>query len=218
MTAFDSLKRHLHSMLTAVLLGSLALVGCLVVASAPASAESLITRDTPGYQQLTQEISSLQSKGQSLSASQSQRLDDLQRLEVAIANSNDRATVSNGSTHNLGLFARYKKEPADQQASFYVLAPGHESDDDYEVVALYVPAEVALAWDGAAAPAAAPSPRLVRVLPGEQLAVTDPATDALAYQLNLPAFAVDSQNPEVAALPSFNQEQLDSELETAPVD
>ena len=218
MTALASIKRHVQRLITAALLGLLALVGFVGVAPTPAAAESMITRETPGYQQLSQEISALQSKGQALSSSQAQRLDDLQQLELAIADSNDRATVSNGSTHNLGLFARYKKEPADQPASFYVLAPGHDSDDDYEVIALYVPAQVGLAWEGAAAPAPASSPRLLRVLPGEQLAVSDPATDALAYQLNLPAFAIDTQNAEVAALPSFNQEQLDAELETAPVD
>jgi hypothetical protein len=136
--------------------------------------------------------------------------------------SGDRSQINNASTHNVGVFARYKKDLPSQPASFYVLGPGHETDDDFEIVGLYVPANVRLAWgesDGAAATAA---PRVAHVLEGEQLAVADlvddSQPDAVAYQLSLPASAVDTTLASVDALPSFSQAQLDLELETAPLD
>lgn len=151
-----------------------------------------------------------------------QRLAELQQLEQAIAASDDRAQLSNQTTHNLGVFARYKKDPSDAAASFYVLAPGHDTDDDYELVGLLIPPQVALRWADSGLAAAASSPRVLRILEGEQLALTDVAaeegSDAVAYQLSLPAYSVENALASIAELPGLNQSQLDQELETAPLD
>ena len=222
MTGFFHFTRHLHRRVIALLIGLITLFGWWITPADPAFAESLITRETADYQQLSQEISALQAKSMALNANQAQRLGDLQLLEAAIADSNDRATLTNGTSHNLGLFARSKKVASDQPASFYVLAPGHASDDDFEVVALYLPAQVSLDWEGSSSQVAATSPRLVRVLSGEELEVSEPdgAFDRsdVAYRLNLPAFAVESQISALASVPSLTQQQLDEEPETAPVD
>lgn len=151
-----------------------------------------------------------------------QRQADLEQLSAAIAASDDRAQLSNASSHNIGVFARYKKDPVDAAASFYVLAPGHETDDDYELLALLVPPQVAVNWSESGAVAAAATPRLLRILEGVQLSLSDPASaapdGAVTYQLNLPAFSVDTSLAGVTDVPGFSQSQLDLELETAPLD
>jgi hypothetical protein len=151
-----------------------------------------------------------------------QRLAELQQLQEAVAASDDRAQITNGTTHNLGVFARYKKEPIGSPASFYVLGPGHQTDDDYELVALLVPPEVSLTWGEAEQLDGAPGPRLARILEGEQLEITDPAA-ALpeagnGYRLSLPAFTVNNTLDLVAEVPSLSQLDLDQAIETAPLD
>lgn len=149
------------------------------------------------------------------------RLAELQQLQEAVAASSDRAQISNGTSHNLGVFARYKKEPIDSPASFYVLSPGHQTDDDYELVALLVPPQVSINWGEAEQLDAAPEPRLARILEGEHLAITDPATalsEASGYQLSLPMFTVNSTLDLVAEVPSLSQLDLDQAVETAPLD
>lgn len=151
-----------------------------------------------------------------------QRLADLQALQSAVASSGDRAQLSNASSHSLGVFARYKKEPADTPASFYVLGPGHDTDDDYELVGLLVPPQVALNWGEAGHLDAAPSARVARILEGQQLQLSDPAEPAAdgaaAYQLSLPVFRVDSRLAGVAEVPALSQQELDLAPETAPLD
>jgi hypothetical protein len=214
-------KRLVQRCLVALLVGFMTLFGWSWLPVDPVLAESMITRETAGYQQLSLEISALQAKGSSLSSSQLHRLSDLQALEAAIVDSNDRASISNATQHNLGIFARSKKESADQPASFYVLGPDHESDDDFEVVALYLPPQVSLEWQDSSTASAASS-RLVRVLSGEDLEVSEQSADAnsdvVVYRLSLPAFSVDTRNSDVAELPGFTQQQLDAQSETAPVD
>jgi hypothetical protein len=138
------------------------------------------------------------------------RLAELQQLQEAVAASSDRAQISNGTSHNLGVFARYKKEPIGSPASFYVL------------VALLVPPQVSLQWGEAEQLDGAPRPRLARILEGEQLEITDPATalpeGSSGYQLNLPAFTVNNSLDLVAEVPSLSQLDLDQAIETAPLD
>jgi len=215
-------QRLVRQACTAMLCTALGLLCWLSPGVPAAQADALNTVDTPEYQQLTSELSGLQAKGTSLTAAQSQRLADLQQLEAAIAGANDRATISNASTHNLGIFARYKKEPAEQPASFYVLGPGHQSDDDYEVLALYVPPQIDLSWGEQAGQSGVSSPRVVRVLPGEELEVAEgteaPEAQFTTYELSLPAFALETQDAQLASIPRLSQDDLDAQAETAPVD
>lgn len=151
-----------------------------------------------------------------------QRRADLEQLSQAVAASDDRAQLSNASSHSVGVFARYKKEPADAPASFYVLAPGHETDDDYDLIALLVPPQVSVGWGDQGSVAAASTPRVLRILEGEQLDLSDPATaggdGAVTYQLNLPAFSVDNTLAGLADIPGLSQSELDQQPETAPLD
>lgn len=191
------------------------------IAPASVNAEAAILQ-SQSYQDLAQAIQ--QTKDPS-------RLLELKNLEQAIVNSGDRAQISNQSNHNLGFFSRYKKDPVDAPANFYVLSPGHQSDDDQILLALYVPANVSLSWGEQGRIDAATQPRLVRILDGEQLlisssvAATDPDPSQVEvslenddYQFNLPVFTVENSLPGIASLPNFSQETLDLEPETAPLD
>lgn len=174
------------------------------------------------YAELSAELASLQHDSATsrapLTAEQQHRLADLEALKRQIARSDDRAQLSNRSTHNLGLFARFKKDPADQPPSFSVLAPGHSSDDDFDLVALLIPAGVSLSWpEGGEAVASSSGPRVVRVLEGQQLEVSDPAAP-LTYQLSQPPFQLLSRWDPQPVLPDMSQAALDLEPETAPVD
>jgi hypothetical protein len=146
----------------------------------------------------------------------------------APARADGRAQLRNDSTHHIGVFLRFKKDPPASPAPFAVLAPGHETDDDFDLVGLYLPAEVALNWEAGGAPAAA-APRVARVPASQQLQLGDPIADpaapaapqAPAYLLNLPlADLLDGRAAAAltAELPAFSQAELDAQPETAPTD
>lgn len=202
------------------------------------------------YTELTTELAALQGAFAAAktppTAAQQQRLADLEALERQIARSDDRAQLRNRTSHNLGLYARYKKDPADQSPSFYVLAPGHSTDDDFDLVALLIPSGVSLGWgEGGEVAAISSGPRVVRVLEGQQLAVREPAPSAeppaaavqavsgtpakasgspsadvapVTYQLSQPPFQVLARWEPQLTLPELSQVALDQERETAPVD
>lgn len=141
-----------------------------------------------------------------------------QARDAAEAAAREPATLTNNSSHNLGLFARYKKDPADQAAGFFVLAPGHSSDDDYDAVALYLPAQVELGGAGRQPEGPAAEARVVPLLAGENVEVSDLLGDGDGYQLNLPAVAVTDLSPGLAIPPALSQTDLDAAPETAPLD
>lgn len=195
----------------ALLALSFALIGLCF--GAPALADAGAFMNTAAYEDLQAAIASTKD---------ATRLTELQELQAAVATSDDRAQLSNFSTHNIGVFARYKKDPAGTSASFYILSPNHQTDDDYELVALLVPPQVSLAWGDAGKVSADQKPRLARILDGEQLELSDP-TDAqpegpTTYVLNLPAFTVTNTLAEVAEVPALSQAELDLAPETAPLD
>jgi hypothetical protein len=225
---FPSLLRRILSAALASMM-----VGLAFLMPAPVLADAGRYLGSASYAQLTAELETLrESTGAGGSpaeqAEQRRRLADLQALQRAIAASDDRSQVSNRSSHSIGVFGSYKKEPASQPASFYVLGPGHSTDDDYELVGVYVPAGVSLRWDADGGAQATSAPRIARLLEGQQLKVTDPSSDvtpvapppvsAVTYQLSLPVFAVDASSKAVASLPSISQALLDMEPETAPLD
>lgn len=204
----SSLLDRLRNLVFAVLL--LVTGFCM---TGPALADAGAFLNSPSYADLEAAIASTKD---------SQRLAELEELKGAVAASDDRAQLSNASSHNVGVFARYKKDPADSAATFYVLGPGHQTDDDYEVVALLVPPQVGLNWGEATAVAAVSSPRLARILEGEQLELSDPANaqpdGPTAYHLTLPTFTVTSSLATVAEVPALSQAELDLAPETAPLD
>lgn len=146
---------------------------------------------------------------------------------AAPARAAGRAQLRNDSTHNVGVYLRFKKDPPTSPAPFSVLAPGEETDDDFDLVGLYVPAEVSLRWDAGGAPAAA-DPRVASVVAGQQVRLSDPAPDpadpaaqAAAYDLDLPLLdllAGKAAAELTAELPAFSQAELDAQPATAPTD
>jgi len=207
------------------------LLGFLLMPLAPARADAGRWLGSPSYAELSSEIASLRpsagAPGRSLSPDQQKRYDDLLALQSAVARSDDRAQVDNRSGHSVGVFARYKKAPANAPAEFFVLAPGHETDDDFDLVGLYVPAGVALEWGEGHGVGANSAPRLARLLEGQRLRLSDPApaeptaaeaAATPAYRLDLPSFAVVSSSDQVGDLPALSQDELDAHPETAPVD
>jgi len=208
------------------------LLGLLLLPITPARADAGRWLGSPSYGELSAELSSLRpgtgAQARTLSADQQKRYDDLLALQAAIVRSDDRAQVDNRSQHSVGIFARSKKAPADASYEFLVLGPGHENDDDFDLIGIYLPAGVSLEWGDGHGVAAATSPRLARLLEGQRLVVSDPAsanpattppaTPSSAYRLNLPTFAAVSTSDKVAAVPTLSQDDLDAHPETAPVD
>ncbi|MEB3318010.1 MAG: hypothetical protein VKO39_07715 [Cyanobacteriota bacterium] len=199
----------------------LALVFAVVVAwllpLAPAQAATAPSATPPAWQQLRQELGSLQEQPGLHTNRQAQRLADLSRLETAIDDPSKPATVVNNTSHNLGVFVRSHRQDPQRPATFAVLAPGHETDDDEEIVALFLPAGVPVSWPGHHADSLANAARVARLLPGQALRVSD-AEGAQGYGMNLPAFALETESADLVALPAFSQNDLDAQSETAPVD
>jgi hypothetical protein len=148
---------------------------------------------------------------------------------AAPARADGRAQLHNDSSHNIGVLLHFKKDPPERPAPFAVLAPSHETDDDFELVGLYLPAEVALSWpDGGES--ATTGPRIARVADGQQLRLSDPIADPAApaaaleaptYRLNLPlADLLDDKAAATFAAerPAFSQADLDAQPESAPTD
>lgn len=145
-----------------------------------------------------------------------------------------RSQVCNDSSHNLAVLTLYKKAQPGTAASLGVLAPGHETDDDYSVVALVVPPEVSLQWGEAGQEAADTTGRLLPLPEGTALRVSDPTPEAaaasgdtpqasaepgpVAYALNLPPVALERSLPDGSTAPALSQADLDAEAESAPLD
>jgi hypothetical protein len=206
----------LRRRLTALALGLAALAATLLPL-APAHAASAPADASPTWQQLRQELDTLQNQPGIFTSQQARRLADLSRLESAIPDTSDRPTVDNATTHNLGVFVRGKRQPPEQPATFAVLAPGHGTDDDVETVALFIPANTPLGWPGHPGESGATAARVARLIPGQELRVGD-GEGGKGYALNLPAFAVETEGADLATLPAFSQDELDAQPETAPVD
>ncbi len=210
------LLSSLHRPLSRLVLTLVALVA-LLLPLAPAHATALPGDQPQGIQEWRDELTTLQNQQGTYTAPQARRLADLSRLDTAITDPSDRPTIANGTSHQLGIFVRSKRQPADEPATFVVLGSGHETDDDVETTALFIPANVPLSWPGRPAETGATPSRVVRLLPGQELQVSD-SPGSSGYRLNLPAFAVDIKGADLAVLPSLSQSELDAQPETAPVD
>jgi hypothetical protein len=213
------LTRLLHTWrqrLTRFLLGLTTLIA-LFLPLAPAHADAPAGETSLLVQEFQKELGSLQTQQGIYTVSQARRLADLSRLDTALADSTDRPTIANNTTHSLGVFVRSKRQRDDQPATFAVLGSGHETDDDYASVALFIPANVPVSWPGRQPETGATPGRVVPLLPGEELEVSDDE-GAKGYAFNLPAYALESESASLGVLPSFSQEELDGQLESAPVD
>jgi hypothetical protein len=207
----------LHRRLARLILAATTLLALWLPLAPALAATSAPATPLPLWDQLHKELDSLQNQPGLYTTQQARRLADLSRLETAIDDPSNPPTVDNGTTHNLGVFVRGKRQAADQPATFAVLGAGQETDDDVATVALFVPANVTLSWPGHPAESGSTVARVVRLLPGQALSVSD-GEGAKGYQLDLPAFAVDTDSVDLASLPSLNQDDLDAQPETAPVD
>lgn len=217
-----------------IALAAAALLLCTLLLPRPALADAGRWLNTPSYAELSAELAALQGPpggpAPTLNSDQQRRLADLTVLEQAIAASDDRSQVINGSRHNLGLFSLSKKAAPGTEPSFGVLAPGHESDDDVSVVALYLPSGVNLQWGEQGRVTATVANRVVSLPEGAQLTVAEPspaseasasstaAPEAVTYTLSLPAFSVKTALADLAELPALGQAELDALPESAPVD
>lgn len=211
---------------------------CLTVVPDRAWAEAGRWLGTSSYAELSQELQALQGPdggpAAGLSPTQQQRLADLTVLEQAVASSDDRSQVRNASSHNLAVLTLSKKALPGTTASLGVLAPGHETDDDFSVIALVVPPEVSLQWDPSGQAAAEASGRLLRLPEGAVLRVSDPAPEAavasgespqasdqpgpVTYALSLPPFALQASLADGSEAPALSQADVDAQPESAPVD
>jgi hypothetical protein len=206
----------------------LLLSACLSFSHAsPVGADAGRFLTSPSAAELQAEIESLSAaSAKNPTPEQRARLEDLNLLALAIGRSDDRAQLRNDSAHNIGLYLRYKKDPPSTPASLSVLGPAQESDDDFELVGLYIPAAVTVQWQQGGQ-AAADGPRVARVLEGQRLLLGDGVVDSasptsgVGYSLNLPIFAfLDPKEATtiVAEVPSLSQADLDGQPANAPTD
>lgn len=202
--------------LSRFLLGLAALIA-LFLPLAPAHADTPASALSPLVQELRNELESLQTQQGIYTVSQARRLADLSRLDTALADSTDRPTIANNTTHSLGVFVRSKRQSDDKPATFVVLGAGHETDDDYASVALFIPANVPVSWPGRQPETGATPAHIELLLPGQELEVSDPESST-GYALNLPAYALQSESADLGTLPSFSQAELDGQPESAPID
>lgn len=196
---------------------ALAALVAVLLPLAPAWAASTPASTSAAWEQVRKELDSLQNQPGIYTTQQAKRLADLSRLETAIDDTSNRPTVDNATAHNLGVFVRGKRQAAEQPASFAVLAAGHETDDEVETIALFIPANVPVSWPGRPAESGATPARVARLLPGQELQVRDGEGET-GYRLNLPAFALETESTDLTALPALGQGELDAQPETAPVD
>jgi hypothetical protein len=195
----------------------LATLVAVLLPLAPARAATIPADASPALQQLHQELESLQNQPGIYTSQQARRLADLSRLDTAIGAADGRPTVENATTHNLGVFVRGKRQAADQPARFAVLGADHETDDDAETIALFIPADEPLSWPGHPADSGTTPARVARLLPGQELRVSE-GEGGKGYRLNLPAFRLETESPDLDNLPALSQADLDAQPETAPVD
>lgn len=217
---------------------TLLLLFCLTVAPGLAWADAGRWLGSPSYAELSQELQSLQGPdggpAPKLSSAQEQRLADLTVLRRTIAASDERSQVRNASSHNLAVLTLSKKALPGTAASLGVLAAGHETDDDFSVLALVVPPDVSLQWGETGQAASDASARLLRLPEGAVLRVSDPSTEApvangdsqqtseeagtVAYALSLPPLALQASLADGSEAPALSQAELDVQPESAPVD
>lgn len=172
---------------------------------------------TPTLELLHTELETLQGQTGLYSIQAARRLADLSRLETAIADSTDHPTIDNASSHQLGVIIRNPNKNSPEPTVFTVLAAGHQTDDDADSLALYIPANVPLRWPGQFDDSISSLARVIRLLPGENLRVTDSQPGA-GLLLDLPPYSLDTDFADLGDLPFFNQKEIDALPESAPVD
>lgn len=176
---------------------------------------------SPDYTEVNQAINALvQAKDNpdsGLSALEiQQKLAGLQLQKYILETSDDRATCTNQTGKNLGVYLRLKKAPASQAGTLYYLGNNESTDDDYTCTGIYLPSTTQVAFSPLEAAQELTEPIALKIVEGTQLIATaNPQTGIIA--LNAPAQVIKA-GAASWPIPTLTQADLDTQTPNAPQD
>ncbi len=171
---------------------------------------------TPDYAAVTQAIADLTNPATpselSPEATQ-QKLADLRFQKYILETSAGRSRYENRTAAVLGIYAKPKKSTL--APTLYFLGAGQVTDDDFEAVAVYLPAGSQVTLGGAVQEIT--EPVAVSFVPGTQLIVTaDPDTGAIEF--NAPASGVLKAADTDWTIPTLTAAEVTTQVPNAPID
>lgn len=202
---------------TLLLAALLVMINCGM--AQPSWADAGKYQKTTAYQDVTQTLDRLIQTPEDAGldpAQLQQQIADLRWQKYILETAENRAQCRNQTGHVLGIYAKFKKDPANAPSTLYYLADGQAIDDDWECTGIVLPANTPVAIAPTAVQTLA-EPTLLTVVPGAQVSVTsNPTTGAI--EVNVPPLQVVSASAATEPLPTLTQAEIDAQLPNAPID
>ncbi|WNZ26988.1 hypothetical protein HJG54_29135 [Leptolyngbya sp. NK1-12] len=184
---------------------------------APSAWADPIAEKSPEYAELSQTLTQLlQAKNNPEQAGYSaaelqQKIAELQFQKYIMESSEDWGVCKNNTNKMIGVYAHKPVKPyTNSTNTLYYLAPGQETDEDWDCDGVYLPndAKVAgLSLGGAGA---------VKIVDGSRLTIdTDPTG---AIQFNLPLAGIFKAGEGTWTIPNLSQAEVDTQVANAPTD
>lgn len=142
-----------------------------------------------------------------------QTLSQLQQQKSIMEMATKRAQCHNQTNGILGVYANKPKKSLTQ---LYYLAPGKETDDDWDCDGYYIPAGTSVVLGAGAEAQTLTEPLAVKFVDGTQsIASTNPATGA--FEFNLPPAKVFKAGEINWMIPSLSQVDLNAQTPTKEI-
>jgi hypothetical protein len=176
-----------------------------------------IAEKSPEYAEITQTLTHLlqsqtdpEQAGYSAAELQ-QKIAALQFQKYIMESSEDWGVCKNNTSSIVGVYAHKPVKPyTNNTNTLYYLAPGEETDEDWDCDGVYLPNDAkipGLDLGGAGA---------VKIVDGSRLTIdTDPAG---AIQFNLPLANVYKAGESTWTIPNLSQAEVDTQVANAPTD
>lgn len=193
----------------------------LCIAQPSFAAERGKFMNTPDYTEVMQEIEALvQGKDNpDLGLTEvkfQQKLAALQLQKYILETSEERATCTNTTGKNLGVYLKPKKAPTAQPGTLYYLGDSETTDDDFTCIGVYLPATAQVAFSPVEAAQELTEPIALKIVQGTQLVATaDSKTGVIS--LNAPAQVIKAGELNWS-IPTLAQADLDAQKPNAPKD
>ena len=186
----------------------------------PAFADRGKFMKSPDYTEVTQAITDLlQAKDNPDSgisdAELQQRMAGLQLQRYILETSDDRATCTNSTGKNLGVYLKPKKAPATQLPTLYYLGAGRTTDDDFTCTGIYLPAGTQAVFSPLLAAEELAAPIALKIVEGTQFTATANPQGVLAF--NAPAQIIQAGTANWS-IPTLAQADIDAQRPNVPQD
>jgi hypothetical protein len=176
-----------------------------------------IAEKSPEYAEITQTLTNLlQSKTDPEQAGYSaanlqQKIAELQFQKYIMESSEDWGVCKNNTNKLLGVYAHKPVKPyTNNTNTLYYLAPGQETDEDWDCDGVYLPNDAKVAGLDLGSAGA------VKIVDGARLTIdTDPTG---AIQFNLPLAGVYKVGEGTWTIPDLSQSEIDTQIANAPTD